>query len=1089
VIPTLHIHLLGDFLLVSDDSPVTTVNVPRLQSVLAYLVLHRTAPQARSHLAFLLWPDSTDAQALVNLRKALHHLRQALPDIDNFLLADRQSLHWQPSRPGASWTLDVQDVEQALASAEQAGRAQDMSAMRQALERAVDLYRGDLLPSCYDEWILPERERVRQLFFQASERLIALLEEERDYDAAITAAQRLLRHDPLHEATYRSLMRSYALRGDRAAALRVYHTCVTVLERELAAEPVEATRQAYESLLQMDTSSPPKSTSLTPRGAGAPLVGRKQEWGQLQAAWRRAASGHLHMVVVSGEAGIGKTRLAEEMLAWVSRQGMTAASAHCYAAEGRLAYAPVRAWLRADAVQTGLSALADVWLAEVARLVPDLLAKRPALPRPAPMTEGWQRQHFFEALARALLVRQPLLLLLDDLQWCDNETLEWVHYLLRFEPGARLLLIGTVRSEETLPGHPLLAFLGALQRDGLVTEVALRPLNTAETTSLAEHLVGHQLDPAMINTLYHETEGNPLFLVEMVLAGTLEQHESKHHVPESPLPLLTQPASTLPPTVQTVLSTRLSQLSPLAREVANVAAVIGREFTSVVLARASGESEDAVVRGLDELWQRRMVREQGAETAGTYDFSHDKLREQAYDSLSPAHRRLLHRRVAEAFEEVYAEDLDAVSGQIAAHYERAGLPGQAIPYYRRAGEVAMRIYANAEAITALQRAAALLEVGPPGHAQQDKQWEMATEVYNSLGYIFAMTGQYQEARQVYQHAMTCVPASEYIWQARLRRKEASTWQHASGNPQDTFHAKARQGFQEAESILEQAPVKSSTAWLQEWIQLQLDQLFPIRASVNEMTAVIERAQPIVEQHGTAEQRGQFFLAVVARDVNRDRYVVAEKTISNSRNALSAIQQTGNKSQVGYAHFALGNCLLWPGHLDEAEEQLRTAISVGEQVGDVTLLVRCLTFLPFIFRRRGQVEEVRSIITRALTMSEARNISIITGHRAWVAWRDGNMVEAEAYGRASLVDRQHQQRVNALQWVGLWPLIGVMLAQEKIAEAMHYVRMLLDPTQQPPPEKLSAILEATLQAWDDGQQEEARALLQQAVPLAKEMGYL
>src|SRR5258708_39822342 len=185
-----------------------------------------------------------------------------------------------------------------------------------------------------------------------------------------------------------------------------------------------------------------------------------------------------------------------------------------------------------------------------------------------------------------------------------------------------------------------------------------------------------------------------------------------------------------------------------------VADVIGCEFTFAVLARASGESEDAVVRGLDELWQRRIVRELGAGTAQAYDFSHDKLREQAYDSLSPAHRHLLHRRVAEAFEEVYAEDLDAVSGQIAAHYERAGLPGQAIPYYRRAGEVAMHIYANTEAITALQRAAAFLEVGPPGYAQQEKQWEMATEGYNSLGDIFAISGHYQEAQQVYQHALT-----------------------------------------------------------------------------------------------------------------------------------------------------------------------------------------------------------------------------------------------------------------------------------------------------------------------------------------------
>ncbi len=305
------------------------------------------------------------------------------------------------------------------------------------------------------------------------------------------------------------------------------------------------------------------------------------------------------------------------------------------------------------------------------------------------MTEEWQRQHFFEALARALLrtgtnhshYGQPLLLLLDDLQWCDNDTLEWLHYLLRFEPGARLLLIGTVRSEEILPGHPLVAFLGALQRDGLVTEVALRPLNTLETASLAEHILGDQLDPAMSNTLFHETEGNPLFVVEMVRAGTLGQHGRAQPGTVSPLPLLTQPGSTLPPTMQIVLAARLTQLSPSARELANVAAVIGHEFTFVVLARATRESEDTVVRGLDELWQRRIVREQDAGAAETYDFSHDKLREQAYASLSPAHRHLLHRHVAEALEEVFAKDLDAVSGQIAAHFERAGLPEQPSPIF------------------------------------------------------------------------------------------------------------------------------------------------------------------------------------------------------------------------------------------------------------------------------------------------------------------------------------------------------------------------------------------------------------------------
>ncbi|MBV9712070.1 MAG: AAA family ATPase, partial [Ktedonobacteraceae bacterium] len=353
MIPTLHIHLLGDFLLMSDDHPVTAVHTPRLQALLAYLVLHCTAPQARSHLAFLLWPNLTEAQAHANLRKALHRLHQALPSTSQFLHVDRQHLHWQPSRADVSWTLDVVNFEQALTQAKQAEQAQDMPLTRWALERALDLYRGDLLPSCYDEWLLPERERVRQLFLQASERLIGLLAQERDYAAAITAAQRHLRHEPLHETTYRQLMCFYAQRGDRATALRVYHTCVTVLERELAVEPSEATRQAYTSLLRTGTTSPPSPIALSPRSGGTPLVGRKQEWEQLQEAWRRGASGHPHMVILSGEAGIGKTKLAEELVMWVSRQGISTVSARCYATEGRFAYAPVMAWLHADAIQAG----------------------------------------------------------------------------------------------------------------------------------------------------------------------------------------------------------------------------------------------------------------------------------------------------------------------------------------------------------------------------------------------------------------------------------------------------------------------------------------------------------------------------------------------------------------------------------------------------------------------------------------------------------------------------------------------------------------------------------------------------------------
>jgi DNA-binding SARP family transcriptional activator len=638
---TLHIQLLGDFRLTYGDEPVTNVNSSRLQSLLAYLLVHRTAPQSRHHLAFLFWPDSTDTQALTNLRNLLYRLRQALPDADQFLHTDGQTLQWQADVP---FTLDVATFEDDLARAERARRSGDSAAAREALEEAATLYPGNLLPSCYDDWIMRERERLHQAFSRAMDRLISLLEEGRDYHAAIDYAERLLQHDPLHEATYRRLIQLHALTSDRAGALRVYHTCVTVLQRELAVEPSPATREVYEQLLQPGMGLEPLPASPVELATVSPLVGRHQEWTELRKVWRTASAGYPRFVLISGEAGIGKTRLAEELVQWVERQGITTASARCYAAEGELAYAPVATWLRARP----LPSLDPVWQSEIARILPELLVQQPGLSPPGPLTEAWQRQRLFEALARAVLGgSQRLLLLVDDLQWCDRDTLEWLHYLMRFDPQARLMIVGTSRNEEIGDDHPLASLLRALRRAGRLTTIHLDPLNEAETIALAENVASQRIDPGVAMCLYEETEGNPLFVVETVRAGlptaTRETDSGERVCIPHPLPSR----------IQDALSERLAQLSSPARELVNVAAIIGREFTFEALAAAAelDGGEDGLIRAIDELWQRRIVREQGVDA---YDFSHHELREVALADISPARRRLLRRRLANALERGHA---------------------------------------------------------------------------------------------------------------------------------------------------------------------------------------------------------------------------------------------------------------------------------------------------------------------------------------------------------------------------------------------------------------------------------------------------
>ncbi len=311
MVPTLHIHLLGEFRLSAGDTPVTTLDQERLQALLAYLVLQRATPHSRRQLAFQLWPDSTEAQARTNLRSLIHRLRQALPDADAFLHIDAQMVQWRADAP---CTLDVAAFEQALARAAQAGQRGDQTAARSALQEAVDLYRGDLLPGWYDDWVLLERERLRQAFLAVLERLIVLLEHDQEYAVAIEHAQQLLRLDPLHEATYQYLMRLHALSGDRASAVRAYQTCVIVLERELGVEPSPATREAYERSLHLEAAAAavehPAGPSPNRQHHNLPLaltsfVGRATERAEVTSLLTGT-----RLLTLTGAGGCGKTRLA-----------------------------------------------------------------------------------------------------------------------------------------------------------------------------------------------------------------------------------------------------------------------------------------------------------------------------------------------------------------------------------------------------------------------------------------------------------------------------------------------------------------------------------------------------------------------------------------------------------------------------------------------------------------------------------------------------------------------------------------------------------------------------------------------------------
>lgn len=689
----LNIHLLGEFVVSYNGELITGMDNMRPQSLLAYLLLHRNAPQARRHLAYTFWPDSSERQARTNLRRELHYLRQVLPTADRFLKIDNKTLQWRNDSP---YTLDVAEFEQTLDSVRQTDQTLDARHRITTLEDAVGLYKGSLLPACYDEWIYSERARLHAVYLQALDQLVAELEMVQDYPNAIRYARRYQREDILQETTYQKLMRLHALNGDRASALRTYHSCATILQKELGVEPDEATIHIYEQILNSSFSPATRPQRALSFRTNSSMVNRRSEWQQLQRIWQQTAVGQIHLVIVSGDPGIGKSRLVEELMAWVRQQGALVAQARAYAAGGALAYSPLTDWLRSLMQPAQGFPLDAVWLTEIARLLPELLSLKPELPAPEPLTESWQRQRLFEALARAILSHNcPLLLVLDNLQWTDQETLAWLDYLLRSNRGSPLLVAATLRSNEIGADHQLMPLLLYWRSTELLTEISLAPFDEMDTLTLAEQIADKEISEDWSAHLFNETEGNPLFIIETIRA-TDDQYT-------------TQIGSTVPPKVQSVIEARLAQLSAPAFSVAKVAATIGRAFVFDVLAEASQEDEDTLVQGLDELWQRGIIREQND---NDYDFSHDKLREVVYHNLSAANKRILHRRVAVALEMIFCDNLDSVSGQIAVHFELGGSIQKAISYYWHGGEVERQIYANEKAIHHYEKGLALLKTMP-----------------------------------------------------------------------------------------------------------------------------------------------------------------------------------------------------------------------------------------------------------------------------------------------------------------------------------------------------------------------------------------
>ena len=732
-----NLSLLGGFHARLEPGPVLTFRTKKAQALLAYLVLHPSGVHRRESLAAVFWGEMPDEQARGSLRHAVYELRRALAAAPGALRIEGDTVAVDPS----VIDLDVATFMRLL--------GEDT---REALEQAMTLYRGDLLAGLsvdeepWETWVRDERERFREHAVEGLARLLAHQRKAGQPKAAIVTAHRLLSLDRLHEPVHRTLMRLHAQLGQRGAALRQYQECVNVLQRELGAEPEAETRQLYQEILRQRTvggvtpgARNPNDQPVLPqarkapetRPSDTPLVGRQDEMKQLRDALGRASVGNGGFFAVVGEAGIGKSRLVEELVAHGERQEARVLLGRAYESDQILLFGPIVDALRSGQVERdhdALDALGPLRRAELARLLPEI-APGDALRRPAQI----DYRRLFEAIAALVAVltrRDPLLLVLEDLHWADELTLRLLAFLARRAPTQRVLVVVTAREEE-LPDAPMSRrTLEDLAQAGQLVWLGLGPLSQRDTAALVAMLAPSGAAPRteqLGERVWRASEGNPLVTVEMM------REIQEHGLSEGP---------SLPRRAREVISRRIERLTERSRFLLTVAAVIGREFDFDLLRQACELDDDATAQGVEELVRRRLLTAVG-ERLG---FTHERIREAAYSELQPWRRQRLHRRIAETIEALQTHRLSDFWEALADHWERGESWARAVHYHLCVAERAKQRFAYATAEAATRQAAEAATKSPEAGDR--------TRALELLGDVLSLRGDLESANESYEASLT-----------------------------------------------------------------------------------------------------------------------------------------------------------------------------------------------------------------------------------------------------------------------------------------------------------------------------------------------
>lgn len=716
------------------------LTIAKAQALLAYLALTGIA-HSRERIMALLWAESHPEAARKNLRNTLWQIRRHLGT--DLLVANGEMLMLT-----AAVDTDVAEFEQAVTAA-----LESAAPSAAQLNAVLALRDGPLLADLaltdapdFELWLDGERRRLDALYVRTLSQLVACHRRTAQWAGVLEAGRRILACDAADEAAHAALMEAHARLGQRSAALQQFDLLQTTLARELGTTPLPATLALYRRILAGDldagtgiTSGMPVRPGAPSAGRGAlqqpepvkPFIGRRAEQDLLTAALQKAAAGHLQIVFITGELGMGKSYLWRR---WSSGlpAGTVVLEARCLDTTRTLPFAPLAGLFgmpqALNRVAGADSPVPPIWLSELARLLPQIRVLRPDLPDALPLPPEEEHRRIFEAFVQTLrlLHAAPLVLFIDDLHWADQATLDWLVYLVDRMRDAPLLVVGAYRPDEAPAA--LTASSADWSRSGLMARLSLAPLTVAESTELIAALKG---DTGTVDRLYARSRGNPYFLTEL----------SRAH-PDG-----------LPDALADLIRARLHRLPESAQRLLQLAAILEPNISFDTLQSILQQPEEATLDALDLLLARSILVEHGE----IYEFAHPLLVDLVRHELSGPRRRRLHLQVAEHLRALVAKETDAPVGRLSRHYAEAGQADQAAHFADIAAAQAVQVGAMAEAVN-FYREACRLEPTPTRRLE--------------LGHaLMHVPGKSSEAQQAMQEALAEFEAAgdqQGIVQAGLR---------------------------------------------------------------------------------------------------------------------------------------------------------------------------------------------------------------------------------------------------------------------------------------------------------------------------------